>query len=187
MDFAATGPQVHTQRTRIDYYYLSKHCILYGELVNPYLQSMFAKGSFCCNSCDWNNFKIGERDATPCCYMSTLWRWWLGCGKWSQVHFTSMLYVLWEVKSSERTLQSLSSIAVGEGFYPRCMVEWFWALVIPTHASTVGIERKDFPCSIFSTLHLSPLFEWGYCCTCTDLLLYLVLCCKLYFVFFLGD
>ena len=77
-----------------------------SPVISPFMQLMFAKGNCCFDCCDWKKFKIGERDATPCCYMSTLWRRWLGRGKWCQVLFTSMLSVLWEVESSERTIKS---------------------------------------------------------------------------------
>ena len=113
-----------------------------------------------------------------------------GDGDWvaeSGVRCTSLACtVFYERRKVQKELQSLSSVAADEGFYPKCMVEWFWALVISTCSSTVGIQRKDFPCSIFSTPHISPFYEWGYCCSCTYLLylVYLALYCKLYFVFF---
>uniref|UniRef100_A0A7N2L801 DNA-directed DNA polymerase n=1 Tax=Quercus lobata TaxID=97700 RepID=A0A7N2L801_QUELO len=64
----------NAQQTRIDYYYLSKHCILCGELVQAsahICNQSLQKGASAAAAVIGRTPKL-ERDATPCCYLSTL-------------------------------------------------------------------------------------------------------------------
>lgn len=116
------APNPH--RTRIDYYYLSKHCILCGELVQA--------SAHLCNQCSQNGIAaaatavIGrtskmEREmqhlAAICQHC--------GGGNWSVKCTSLACSVFYERRKVQKELQSLSSIAADEGFYPKCMVEWF--------------------------------------------------------------
>ncbi|KAK4595861.1 hypothetical protein RGQ29_014087 [Quercus rubra] len=117
----------NAQRTRIDYYYLSKHCILCGELVQA--------SAHICNQCLQKEASaaaavIGrtsklEREMQ---HLAAICRH-CGGGDWvveSGVKCTSLACsVFYERRKVQKELQSLSSIAADEGFYPKCMVEWF--------------------------------------------------------------
>ncbi|KAM4108327.1 hypothetical protein ACB094_03G036700 [Castanea mollissima] len=117
----------NAQRTRIDYYYLSKHCILCGDLVQA--------SAHICNQCLRKGASVAavvigrtsklEKEmqhlAAICQHC--------GGGDWvveSGVKCTSLACTLfYERQKVQKELQSLSSIAADKGFYPKCMVEWF--------------------------------------------------------------
>jgi DNA polymerase zeta len=116
------APNPH--RTRIDYYYLSKHCTLCGELVQA--------SANLCNQCSQTGIAaaatavIGrtskmEREmqhlAAICQHC--------GGGNWSVKCTSLACSVFYERRKAQKELQSLSSVAADEGFYPKCMVEWF--------------------------------------------------------------
>jgi DNA polymerase zeta len=116
------APNPH--RTRIDYYYLSKHCTLCGELVQA--------SANLCNQCSQTGIAaaatavIGrtskmEREmqhlAAICQHC--------GGGNWSVKCTSLACSVFYERRKAQKELQSLSFVAADEGFYPKCMVEWF--------------------------------------------------------------
>ena len=116
------APNPH--RTRIDYYYLSKHCTICGELVQA--------SAHLCNQCSQNGIAaaatavIGrtskmEREmqhlAAICQHC--------GGGNWSVKCTSLACSVFYERRKVQKELRSLSSLAADEGFYPKCMVEWF--------------------------------------------------------------
>ncbi|XP_042518598.1 DNA polymerase zeta catalytic subunit [Macadamia integrifolia] len=115
------------QRTRIDYYYLSKSCIVCGDLVQA--------SSHMCDNCSKKQLVVAtaaigrtsklERDiqhlAAICQHC--------GGGDWvveSGVKCVSLACaVFYERRKVQKELQALSSVATEAGFYPKCMVEWF--------------------------------------------------------------
>ncbi|KAK2976052.1 hypothetical protein RJ640_024780, partial [Escallonia rubra] len=115
----------NSHRTRIDYYYLSKHCILCGELVQ-------ASAHFC-SKCSKNEDTVAaalvgrtsklEREIQ---HLAAICRH-CGGGDWlieSGVKCTSLACsVFYERCKSKKELQSLSAVATDKGFYPRCTVE----------------------------------------------------------------
>ncbi|RAL37914.1 hypothetical protein DM860_000608 [Cuscuta australis] len=117
----------NAQRKRIDYYYLSKHCILCGDL---------AQGlAFLCHNCSMNESSIAvaltgrtsklemdmHRLVAICRHC--------GGGDWvleSGVKCTSLACsIFYERMKSMKELHSLSAAASEAGFYPSCTVEWF--------------------------------------------------------------
>ncbi|XP_050223350.1 DNA polymerase zeta catalytic subunit [Mercurialis annua] len=113
------------QRTRIDYYYLSKHCVLCDELVHG--------STHICNKC--------SRDETAAAtaiigrtsklekemqHLAAICRH-CGGGDWlveSGVKCTSLACsVFYERRKVQKELQGISTIAADKGFYPKCMVE----------------------------------------------------------------
>ncbi|CAN6575672.1 unnamed protein product [Malus baccata var. baccata] len=121
--FYASNPH----RTRIDYYYLSRHCILCGELVQG--------SAHLCNQCSENKScaavaVIGrtsklEREMQQ---LAAICRH-CGGGDWvidSGIKCTSLgCSVFYERRKVQKELQGLASVAAETGFYPKCMVEWF--------------------------------------------------------------
>ncbi|KAJ9131444.1 hypothetical protein P3X46_035102 [Hevea brasiliensis] len=119
----ATNPQ----RTRIDFYYLSKHCVLCGELVHTL--------THICNKCSQKETAaamavIGrtsklEREMQ---HLAAICRH-CGGGDWlldSGVKCTSLACsVFYERRKVQKELQGLSAVASDKGFYTKCMVEWF--------------------------------------------------------------
>ncbi|CAH9141447.1 unnamed protein product [Cuscuta epithymum] len=117
----------NVQRTRIDYYYLSKHCILCGELVQGL--------AFLCHSCSKNESSVAvaltgmtsklERDMH--CLVAICRH--CGGGDWvieSGVKCTSLACsIFYERRKTMKELQSLSAAAAEAGFHPGCIVEWF--------------------------------------------------------------
>lgn len=117
----------NSHRTRIDFYYLSKHCILCGELVQASAQI--------CDRCSKNEATVAtvmtgrtsklEREMQ---HLAAVCRH-CGGGDWlieSGVKCTSLACsIFYERRKVQKELQSLSSVATGSGFYPKCMVEWF--------------------------------------------------------------
>ncbi|KAF9605351.1 hypothetical protein IFM89_016486 [Coptis chinensis] len=115
------------QRTRIDYYYLSRHCILCGELVQ-------ASNHFCDN-CSKNEAAVAtavvsrtsklEREVQ---HLAAICRH-CGGGDWivdSGIKCVSLACtVFYERRKVQKELHTLSGVAADIGFYPRCMVELF--------------------------------------------------------------
>ncbi|PHT98415.1 DNA polymerase zeta catalytic subunit [Capsicum chinense] len=117
----------NAHRTRIDYYYLSKHCIICGELIQA--------SSYVCQNCSRNEAVVAaaltgrtsmlERNIQ---HLAAICRH-CGGGDWSVesgVKCTSLACsVFYERRKVQKELQSLSAVTTDTGFYPRCMVEWF--------------------------------------------------------------
>ncbi|VVA94379.1 unnamed protein product [Arabis nemorensis] len=117
----------NSHKTRIDYFYLSKHCFLCGEVVQGSAQL--------CNRClknesaaaatiVWKTSKL-EREMQ---HLATICRhcgggdWVLQCG----VKCTSLACsVFYERRKVQKELRGLSSIATESELYPKCMAEWF--------------------------------------------------------------
>ncbi|KAL8136319.1 hypothetical protein V2J09_002320 [Rumex salicifolius] len=118
---------LNSHRTRIDYYYYSKHCLLCGELMQA--------GSHLCASClKKDNASSAavirrtsklERDIQ---HLAAICRH-CGGGDWlidSSVKCTSLACsVYYERRKVQKELLALSSIAFESKLYPKCMVEWF--------------------------------------------------------------
>ncbi|XP_069148582.1 DNA polymerase zeta catalytic subunit isoform X3 [Solanum lycopersicum] len=117
----------NAHRTRIDYYYLSKHCIICGELTQA--------SSYVCQNCSSNEAIVAaaltgrtsvlERNIQ---HLAAICRH-CGGGDWlieSGVKCTSLACsVFYERRKIQKELQSLSGVTTEAGFYPRCVVEWF--------------------------------------------------------------
>uniref|UniRef100_A0A2N9HM40 DNA polymerase n=1 Tax=Fagus sylvatica TaxID=28930 RepID=A0A2N9HM40_FAGSY len=121
--FSAPNPH----QTRIDYYYLSKHCILCGELVQAsahLCNQCLQKGAAAATAVIGRTSKL-EREMQ---HLAAICRH-CGGSDWvveSGVKCTSLACsVFYERRKVLKELQSLSSAAADEGFYPKCMVEWF--------------------------------------------------------------
>ncbi|KAL6964780.1 DNA polymerase zeta [Sarracenia purpurea var. burkii] len=114
-------------RTRIDSYYLSKHCFLCGELVQASAQI--------CGECSKNEAAVAtavvgrtsklEKEIQ---HLAAICRH-CGGGDWileSGVKCTSLACpVFYERQKVQKELRPLSAVAADAGLYPRCMVEWF--------------------------------------------------------------
>ncbi|KAL6142618.1 hypothetical protein ACLB2K_060895 [Fragaria x ananassa] len=117
----------NAHRTRIDYYYLSRHCILCGELVQG--------SAHVCNKCSENKTAaaaaiIGrtsklEKDMQ---HLAAICR---HCGggdslEGNGIKCTSLACsVFYERRRVQKELQGTASVAAETGFYPQCLVEWF--------------------------------------------------------------
>ncbi|KAI3448610.1 hypothetical protein Pfo_005275 [Paulownia fortunei] len=115
------------QRMRIDYYYVSKHCILCGDLVQG--------SAHLCHNCSKDETIVAtaltggtsklEKDIQ---HLAAICRH-CGGGDWrieSGVKCVSLACsVFYERMKVQKELQSLSEVATRTGFYPNCMVEWF--------------------------------------------------------------
>ncbi|GAB2211577.1 hypothetical protein Drorol1_Dr00024896 [Drosera rotundifolia] len=115
------------QRTRIDYYYSSKHCVLCGDLVQG--------GKHLCEQCSKKEAASAaavtgrtsklERDIQ---HLAAICRH-CGGGDWvleSGVKCTSLACsVFYERRKGQKELRALSAIATEIGLYPKCTVEWF--------------------------------------------------------------
>ncbi|KAK8698089.1 hypothetical protein V6N13_114220 [Hibiscus sabdariffa] len=121
------GHALNPQSMRIDYYYLSKHCILCGELVQS--------SAHLCGRCSqnetaaaaaitWRTSKL-EREMQ---HLAAICRH-CGGGDWlveSGVKCNSLACSLfYERRKVQKELQGLSAVATDKGFYPKCIVEWF--------------------------------------------------------------
>ncbi|XP_065852458.1 DNA polymerase zeta catalytic subunit isoform X2 [Euphorbia lathyris] len=118
---------LNPQRTRIDFYYLSKHCVLCGELVHA--------STHICKNCSEK-----EADAATAIigrtsklekemqHLAAICRH-CGGGDWiieSGVKCTSLACsVFYERRKVQKELQGLSYVAADKGYYPKCMIEWF--------------------------------------------------------------
>lgn len=115
------------RRSRIDFYYLSKHCVVCGELVQA--------STHICNKCSQNEAiaavaVIGrtsklEREMQ---HLAAICRH-CGGGDWiveSGVKCTSLACsVFYERRKVQKELQGHSAVAADKGYYPKCIVEWF--------------------------------------------------------------
>ncbi|XXG54196.1 hypothetical protein AAC387_Pa03g2142 [Persea americana] len=116
-----------TSRTRIDYYYLSQHCTLCGELVQA--------STYLCDSCSKKRPVVAaaivgrtsklEREIQHLCAICRQ----CGGGDWiveRGVKCTSLACsIFYERQKVQKELRSVSAVATETGFYPRCQVEWF--------------------------------------------------------------
>ncbi|CAN4108758.1 unnamed protein product [Withania somnifera] len=117
----------NAHRTRIDYYYLSKHCVICGEIIQA--------SSYICQNCSRNETVVAaaltgrtsilERNIQ---HLAAICRH-CGGGDWlveSGVKCTSLACsVFYERRKVQKELRSLSAVTTEAGFYPRCVVEWF--------------------------------------------------------------
>ncbi|XP_060966824.1 DNA polymerase zeta catalytic subunit isoform X2 [Cannabis sativa] len=115
------------QRTRIDYYYLSKHCVLCGELVEASTHLCLQcsqNGSAAVTAVVGRTSKL-EREMQ---HLAAICRH-CGGGDWlleSGVKCTSLACsVFYERSKVQKELQGLAAVAADKGLYPKCMVEWF--------------------------------------------------------------
>ncbi|KAL5783696.1 hypothetical protein ACOSP7_008725 [Xanthoceras sorbifolium] len=115
------------RRSRIDFYYLSKHCILCGELVQA--------SAHLCNKCSRNQTAAATAVIGRTCklegemqHLAAICRH-CGGGDWlveSGVKCTSLACsVFYERRKVQKELQGLSAVAADKDYYPKCMVEWF--------------------------------------------------------------
>ncbi|WCJ33138.1 DNA polymerase zeta catalytic subunit [Euphorbia peplus] len=118
---------LNPQRTRIDFYYLSKHCVLCGELVHA--------STHICKNCseketDAATALIGRTSKLEkeMHHLAAICRH-CGGGDWimdSGVKCTSLACsVFYERRKVQKELQGLSYVATDKGYYPKCMIEWF--------------------------------------------------------------
>lgn len=117
----------NSYRTRIDYYYLSKHCVLCGEIVQG--------SAHVCGECLKNEAAVAttiigrtsklEKDIQ---HLVAICRD-CGGGDWvleSGVKCTSLACpIFYERRKVQKELQALSAVATDAGLYPTCMIEWF--------------------------------------------------------------
>nr|XP_011466294.1 PREDICTED: DNA polymerase zeta catalytic subunit isoform X2 [Fragaria vesca subsp. vesca] len=117
----------NAHRTRIDYYYLSRHCILCGELVQG--------SAHLCNQCSENKTAaaaaiIGRTSKLEkeMQHLAAICR---HCGggdslEGNGIKCTSLACsVFYERRKVQKELQGTASVAAETGFYPQCLVEWF--------------------------------------------------------------
>ncbi|XP_048136376.1 DNA polymerase zeta catalytic subunit isoform X2 [Rhodamnia argentea] len=115
------------QRKRIDFYYLSKHCILCGELVPT--------STYLCNKCSHKRpaaatALVGRtsRVEREMQHLAAICRH-CGGGDWileSGVKCTSLACpVFYERLKVQKELRGLSAVTNEAGLHPKCMVEWF--------------------------------------------------------------
>ncbi|PKI51528.1 hypothetical protein CRG98_028088 [Punica granatum] len=115
------------QRARIDYYYLSRHCVLCGELVptSMHLCSKCSQKSDVVSAALTGKTSKLEKEMH---HLAAICRH-CGGGDWvleSGVKCTSLACsVFYERRKVQKELQSLSAVATEAGFYPKCVVEWF--------------------------------------------------------------
>ncbi|KAL7205227.1 hypothetical protein ACSBR2_018208 [Camellia fascicularis] len=118
---------LNSHRTRIDYYYLSTHCFLCGELVQD--------SAHFCGKCSKNEAAIAtaivgrtSKSEKEIQHLAAICRH-CGGGDWlleSGVKCTSLACsVFYERRKVQKELHALSTVATDAGLYPRCMVEWF--------------------------------------------------------------
>ncbi|XP_010553733.1 PREDICTED: DNA polymerase zeta catalytic subunit isoform X2 [Tarenaya hassleriana] len=116
-----------SHRTRIDYYYLSKHCMLCGELVQAtdhLCNGCMQKESDAAATIVWRTSKL-EKEMQ---HLAAMCRE-CGGGDWvveSGVKCKSLACsVFYERRKVQKELRGLSSIATQKQLYPKCMPEWF--------------------------------------------------------------
>nr|XP_012569554.1 DNA polymerase zeta catalytic subunit [Cicer arietinum] len=115
------------QRTRIDYYYLSKHCVLCGGLVQA--------SARLCNQCSENEAAAATAVISKTSKLEQEMQHLVSichhCGGGdrlleSGVKCTSIsCLVFYERRKVQKELLAATHVAADKGFYPRCMVEWF--------------------------------------------------------------
>ncbi|KAK6915579.1 DNA-directed DNA polymerase, family B, multifunctional domain [Dillenia turbinata] len=117
----------NSHRTRIDFYYLSQHCILCGELVqgSAHICEACSKRRVAATAAVTARTSKLERDIQ---HLVSICRH-CGGGDWiveSGVKCISLACpVFYERRKVQKELQSVSSSASESGLYPKCMVEWF--------------------------------------------------------------
>ncbi|XP_021281513.1 DNA polymerase zeta catalytic subunit isoform X2 [Herrania umbratica] len=118
---------LNPQRTRIDYYYLSKHCILCGDLVyaSAHLCGKCSENETAAATAIVGRTSKSEREMQ---HLVAICRH-CGGGDWlveSGVKCNSLACsVFYERRKVQKELQGLSAVATDKGLYPKCMVEWF--------------------------------------------------------------
>ncbi|ERN16936.1 hypothetical protein AMTR_s00057p00185570 [Amborella trichopoda] len=119
--------RAQTSRTRIDFYYASRHCALCGEVVQALADlcdKCSKKGAVVVAAMVGRTSKL-EREIH---HLSAICRH-CGGGDWvvkSGEKCTSLSCpVFYERRKVQKEFQALSSVATQMGFYPRCMAEWF--------------------------------------------------------------
>ncbi|XP_073113931.1 DNA polymerase zeta catalytic subunit isoform X4 [Elaeis guineensis] len=119
--------KAQTKRSRIDTYYVSKNCILCGELVQ--------RKEYLCDKCSEKEALLptavvgktakSEREIQ---HLTAICRQ-CGGGDWileSGVKCTSLACsVFYERRKVQKELQALSTFAAEAGLYPSCRAEWF--------------------------------------------------------------
>ncbi|KAL4556308.1 hypothetical protein LXL04_038955 [Taraxacum kok-saghyz] len=127
------GPN-NSHRTRIDYYYLSKHCIMCGELVQASVSPL-------CGECARNEAAVVVAVTGRTCkmekemqHLAAICRE-CGGGDWvieSGVKCTSLACsVFYERRKVQKELRSLLSVATESGFYPNrhlFLLHWLFAI-----------------------------------------------------------
>ncbi|CAL1407382.1 unnamed protein product [Linum trigynum] len=121
------GSSSNPHRTRIDYYYLSQHCLICGDLVRS---SAHVCGKCMQDEAAATTAVVGrtsklEREMH---HLAAICRH-CGGGDWvveTGVKCTSLACsVFYERRKVQKELMGLSAIAAEKGLYPKCMVEWF--------------------------------------------------------------
>ncbi|KAE9593684.1 hypothetical protein Lal_00036393 [Lupinus albus] len=117
----------NSHRTRIDYYYLSKHCVLCGGLVQA--------SAHLCNQCSENGVAavtaLISKTSKLEQEMQHLVAICQHCGGGDRllensVKCTSIsCSVFYERRKIQKELLAATHVAADKGFYPRCMIEWF--------------------------------------------------------------
>ncbi|XP_013591840.1 PREDICTED: DNA polymerase zeta catalytic subunit isoform X1 [Brassica oleracea var. oleracea] len=116
----------NSHKARIDYFYLSKHCLLCGEVVQDSAQlcNRCLKNGGAAATIVWKTSKL-EREMQ---HLATICRhcgggdWVVQCGVKCNSLACSVLY---ERRKVQKELRGLSSIATESELYPKCMAEWF--------------------------------------------------------------
>ncbi|KAF8099171.1 hypothetical protein N665_0248s0001 [Sinapis alba] len=116
----------NSHKTRIDYFYLSKHCLLCGEVVQESAQlcNRCLKNGGAAATIVWKTSKL-EREMQ---HLTTICRhcgggdWVVQCGVKCNSLACSVFY---ERRKVQKELRGLSSIATESELYPKCMAEWF--------------------------------------------------------------
>ncbi|RYR52485.1 hypothetical protein Ahy_A06g027394 isoform A [Arachis hypogaea] len=115
------------QRTRIDYYYLSKHCIVCGQLVQA--------SARLCSQCSKNEAAAATAVISKTSKLEQEMQHLVAichhCGGGdrlleSGVKCTSIACtVFYERRKVQKELFAATDVAAEKGFYPKCTVEWF--------------------------------------------------------------
>ncbi|KAJ0256178.1 DNA polymerase zeta catalytic subunit [Hirschfeldia incana] len=116
----------NSHKARIDYFYLSKHCHLCGEVVQDSAQlcNRCLKNGGAAATIVWKTSKL-EREMQ---HLATICRhcgggdWVVQCGVKCNSLACSVFY---ERRKVQKELRGLSSIATESELYPKCMAEWF--------------------------------------------------------------
>ncbi|CAJ1960854.1 unnamed protein product [Sphenostylis stenocarpa] len=117
----------NSHRTRIDYYYLSKHCVLCGRLVQA--------SARLCNQCSENEVAAATAVISKTSKLEQEMQHLVAichhCGggdslRESGVKCTSMsCLVFYERRNVQKKLLAATQVAADKDLYPRCSVEWF--------------------------------------------------------------
>ncbi|KAK7258870.1 hypothetical protein RIF29_24458 [Crotalaria pallida] len=117
----------NSRRTRIDYYYLSKHCVLCGGLVQA--------SAHLCNQCSENGVAAATAVISKTSKLEREMQHLVSichhCGGGDRllenaVKCTSIsCSVFYERRKVQKELLAATHVAADKGYYPRCMMEWF--------------------------------------------------------------